>query len=199
MINETTQPLREQPARSKNDTELVGRVLGGEAAEEMGELVGDQTEESPTTPSDLKMSADEISATQESDVSREERIHEFCEWIRPQLPPSADPKEYLRLNDFIFNPDGTVDINRRLYLLRHKFDNLPKGINCVYGDCDLSYTQMKDLSNLPKCINGDLNLVGVHAKTIPHNIEISGHVLILQTNNELMEDAKAKGYKVMEI
>jgi len=199
MQNETTQPLGEQPTRSTDDTRLVAEVLGGEAAADMNELVGDQAKTSIKKPDGLEMSTEEASAIEHNEQIREERIRKFSDWVDLQETPFTNPKEFFKARKFIFNNDGTVDVLSDLNLIDRPYRYLPDGLNHVTGSCLLGATLISDLSNLPRIINGDLNLQNIKATTIPEGIEVGGEVYINTIQTELIKDANAKGYTVLKM
>jgi len=177
----------------------VEGVLGEQAAAEMEELVDARPEESAQTPTELQMSTDEAAAVEHDERIKERRIREFSEWLETRLFPFDTPEELFEAHKYIFNEDGTVDVDGHLHL-QHLFVNeLPEGFNVIHGDVDLSDTEIGDLSNLPKHIDGNLMILTKNASIIPRGIEIGGDLTLSRFNQELIDDAKSKGYSIKVI
>jgi len=204
MSNEHAQPLREQPPRNPADQELVGKVLGREAAADMEELTGDQAKTPTKKPDDLEMNNDEQTTTNqiEQTVSPENRRKQLIEWVNSHININTFlSKEYTAetwVDEFFtVNPDGTVDAPRTIDLISNTVDYLPEGLNEIDGDFIMSSASLKSLDNLPKKINGDLDITCLpFCKSIPSGIIVTGNIYIDNNQTDLLADAQAKGYNV---
>jgi len=197
MTNETPQPLGEQPTRSVKDTELVGQVLGEEAAADMEELTGKQNAADQATDTNtLEVNFDDQLTVDKSEntVTPEQRKKEYIEWTKETVKNATWVKEV-----FTFNPDGTVDVNGHLDIWWVDVYRLPPGLNQINGDLKIAYSKITDLSGLPKIINGSLDIRGLSTSTIPLGLKISGKVYISHDNKMLIKDAKSKSYNVDEV
>jgi len=206
MPNETQQPLREQSTRSGADQELVANVLGKEAAAEMGELVDEQaaTDQVADTGT-LEISKDEQDATNKIEriVRPKIRRHQLIEWAESYISSdSVLGKEYTPEawidKIFTINPDGTVDAPGTIDLTLDVVDYLPEGLNKIHGNFHLSGTQLTSLKNLPKIINGDLDITFLKpsCNSIPDGTIVTGKVFLQRKQSELIASARAKGYNV---
>jgi len=71
---------------------------------------------------------------------------------------------------------------------------LPESVNAYLS---LKYNKgLHSLEGLPKSIKGNLMLIGIPATTIPEGLNINGSVSLTRDQEELIEDCKAKGYRV---
>jgi len=201
MPNETQQPLREQPPRSTDDTRLVAEVLGGEAAADMEELVGGQAKELPVTPNELEASIEEKVATTEAENDfAEKRREEYLIWAEDDLIEDETAEEFLDDHGFIFNSDGTVDMDKNFVGIGYLgISELPPSLNKIDGSFILSNTNINDLSNLPKIIKDDLWINDITATSIPKGVKINGKIHIKPNQKELIQDLKQKGYSNVNI
>ena len=200
MSHETTgQPLKDQPPRDPRDQHLVKGVLGGRAASEMDELVDDRPKKPTQTPTELQMSASEAAAVNPEKRLRYDRFKEFSKWIDLRETPFTHPENFFKARKFVFNPDGTVDVLGDLNLMSRPYTHLPEGFNHVAGSFLIGGTFISDLSSLPRIIDGNLNLQGIKATTIPEGIEVGGEVYISAIQTELLKDAEDKGYRVLKM
>jgi len=219
MPNETTtQPLREQPPRSTDDTRLVAEVLGSDAAEEMDELVGDHsTDINQTESQGLELTEAETVATKEVEqrVSPEERKQQYFEWAG-----KINKDDNWVEKTFTFGIDGSVSTKHKLDLSYEKISELPPGLTYANGGLDLSFNNFTSLKRLPEKVNGNLDLsnnyslasleglpkvilgdlylkdIAYSAATIPAELTVTGFVFVDDMASNLAIDCKAKGYNV---
>jgi len=210
MPNETSQPLGEQPTRSDKDTELVGQVLGSEAARDMEELTGkdDTDTSSSTTASDLEISDAEFGATQqaERDVTPEQRKQEYIKWAED----IGSNKQWVN-NYFHFNDDSTVEyLFRFTHNIYPKIKGFPESLKkfrrSVYlKGCGWDKNSFNSLKG--KTIEGDLVIDVRDTKKIPSEINCKS-ILILMSSSEkkanpgntelesgIMSELKVLGYE----
>jgi len=133
MTKETVQPLGEQPTRSPRDTELVGGVLGGRAAEEMDELVGDQPLiDSRPAPQQIELSASELSALQQEDKQEDVepiiRREQYIEWMQEELGTSNNVDQHF---DFLLN--GGVEVKGDLNFGKRTINTWPPALKKIKG------------------------------------------------------------------
>jgi len=133
MTKETSQPLSEQSSRNPADQELVGKVLGTEAAADMEELVGDQTvTESHPTPQQIELSADELSALQQEDSQEHVepiiRREQYIEWMKEELGTAISVDQH-----FNFLPNGDVEVKGGLDFGHITISSWPPALKKVNG------------------------------------------------------------------
>jgi len=151
MPNETQQPLGEQPNRRKDDSELVGQVLGEQAAEEMEELTEKKdanTTNSVTTPK-LGMSAGETNAAQAAEqiVTPEHRRQQYYQWAE-EISKNTDWID----ETFIFESDGRVRVEGDLNLYNTGISELPPGLYKVEGRLFLIKNNITTIKNIPESV-----------------------------------------------
>ena len=194
MLKETHQTLKEQPPRSSVDSELVGGVLGDQAAEEMAELTDPKQKPNDGQNDEITMSGAEAETTKTAEAvgNPEKTKRDVIRWA----VDISMTGEWIDKN-LSYNTDGTVDIIGNLSVWDTQANYLPPGLYRAHSDLIIAYTNITDLTNLPKIIDGDLDLRNVNATSIPAGLKIGGEVkLIHDDNKELIEDAKRKGYNV---
>ncbi len=204
-MSKETKPLFDDKQRSNANQELVGRVLGKQAAQEMGELADDKSARADESGSNkLEMREDEKSAANEIEhtVKPEVRRRQLVEWVESYISSDAALNAEYTAEDwvdtiFTINSDGAVDAPGTINLSFNDITYLPEGLNEINGDFLLSSTPLKSLENLPKKINGNLDITHLRfCKSIPSGIIVTGKVEIQKKQTELLADAKEKGYDV---
>jgi len=154
MTNETQQPLREQPPRSTDDSKLVAEILGGEAAADMDELVGDQAEEPAVVANEIELSTKEQAATSEAEKTMaEKRCDEYIVWATG-INMDRDWVD----ETFTFLPDGSVIAEGDIYIANHQVECFPPNLCEVGGNLDASNNRISSLEGLPSIIGGYLDL-----------------------------------------
>jgi len=197
MSQETTQqPFSGDQPRSTNDKELVGQVLGGQAAEEMEELTGDAPIKNDPSNS-LSMSAEEQVKTNES---MKEKVYN-AETRREQYIAIAENigrTETWIDNVFEFNNDGSVEIIGRPEFARLGLTDFLPGI-IEWTDLALLENKITSLKNIPRIVEGDAFLSDNKIKSIDVNEPvIIGRNLNLDDNPlenlSGLENFSIKGY-----
>jgi len=188
MKNETSQPFNPNEPRKTDDTKLVAEVLGTKEAAEMVELVG-QVEppetESVSLTAGLDLSVAEGGAVAGAEkIKKEKRYLEYTEWAET----FGKDEDWIDDN-FVFNPDGSVETKGNLNLEFWDVEKFPKGFKKINGDCNLNGCNFLNLIGFPEEITGDLILSSNYLRTTYgiNKIKIRG-VIDLHANplNELV-------------
>jgi len=181
MSNETSQqPFTENKPRNTDDKELVGQVLGEQAAAEMEELTGKNyanTNGSASVP-ELGMTAEESDTTKKAEQTKfpEQRKEEYINWAEDQ---GISTRWVLKA--FRFNDDGTVECKVGFTYVNNKVDFFPDSLVAVHGNLNLdgcswnetSYNKLKHIK-----ITNEL-VIRVHdVEKIPSGIECESLTII---------------------
>jgi len=197
MPNETSQQPFDQTQRNTNDTELVGQVLGSEAAREMEELTG--KEDANTTrsapASDLEISDTEHSATQKAEQTTtiEQRKQEYIEWA-DEYNLDADWID----ESFKFNSNGTVEYRNAFWIGKHPVDRFPESLtvfqdNLSMNGCEWSKTQLEQLKKIK--IKGIFSIWVEDVDDIPDKIDCERLCVVLSPEHPLKNVIEQKKYK----
>jgi len=176
MPNETTQPFSDQqPPRRKDDTELVGQVLGGQAADEMEQLIGKGAKSAPPA-TELGLSAEEGGIITEAEkILAEVRREEYYVWAE-ELGKNAKWVD----ETFTFEHDGTVIVDGDLNLSSFiSISQMPPNLKAVMGYLSLNHLTSAEHLTFPISIGGDFwlnNITSVEHLTFP--ISIGGKLLL---------------------
>jgi len=220
MPDETRQPFEweEEQSRKPDDPELVGEVLGPRARAEMEEMVDGVEDQEPSLPdTDLTVLSSEQKEVVEAETDLVAvRKDQYIEWA-----DKFGMDENWVDETFIFNPDGTVisvgDLRPSHYIGRFPdVELLPpflveaKGLihleNCDISSLDglpqetwklvLGSNPIENLDDLPRKINGSLDLRDIPATSIPSGLKIAGTVYVNDDQFKLRRDIVEKGYKI---
>ena len=205
MKTETTQPLTEQPPRSTADSELVGKVLGGQAAGEMKELTGDQpTREDESGSNKLEMDEGERAATTKAEqtVSLEERKAEYHEWLE-EMYGSRIATTAVK-SKFKFLPNGDVESIGGVFFAGVTVKKFPSSLKKINGLLNLSETQwdipldfLKDIE-IKNTMTIDMTLVDripPEVKCRDIIVRYSSKVFTIRETERAVQTLKDKGYK----
>jgi len=205
MPNETQQPFQGDQPRKTDDTKLVAEVLGTKEAAEMGELLG-QTEQSESvsvaTGLDLSIDEQQGIADREKPVDLEEVKSRFIDWAS-----EMEHGEEWVLENFIFNPDGTVDTKGDLSIHRTSVEYFPKELKRINGNLHVYYIREgKVLNNLKGAvISGQIVMRAQTYFGLPPDLNCAGVKILYNGVNEgqaahyAQGDLKSKGYKNVKL
>lgn len=187
----------------------------------MSELKNRSHETAAATKFNMQKEEKRAAAEQTQEKESDQRRADFLAWAQEfTVPPAEDLQKWID-ETFIFNTDGTVETKWSLDLVSCGLRRLPEGLSRVNGHLELDFNRLTSLKNLAteirgdlrllgcyqlasldelqgKKIDGDLNLAAVPVQSIPEEIKLGGKVIVFTDQTALAQDARTKGYEVLE-